>query len=336
MPSPTVNYKIRAIDETRQGLKSVRASFGGLKTVVAGLGAAVGAIGFARLVTGAIEAGDKLDKLTKKIGADVEDFQRLAQVADLSGVGLNTLGTALQRQTRRLSEATKGSGEAVKALEELGISANRISQLDPTEQFTTLAQALVGVADQGDRVRLAMRFWDTEGVELVNLIDQVGDSYFDLADAADESAVMTQEQIDSAVKAKDAWTKLRTTLEGLANTFILEFAEPIGEFLEYLRESIPAVKEFFNNLVGGYNQLRGNNVFKYIADLVFSIYDKIVALLSLLFTFAGATGAGGTSILLPGDHRGTPSAAGARSAPSTGINVIDRPVFTGAPSGALE
>ena len=71
---------------------------------------------------------------------------------------------------RRISEAARGTGEAVNALDELGVSAQRLASMSPDQQFSTLADAMAKVKNQGDRVRLSMKLFDSEGVALVNTL----------------------------------------------------------------------------------------------------------------------------------------------------------------------
>ena len=135
--------------------------------------AAIAAAGIATLAYQVRKAAGSIDSLAKasdKLGIATEKLQSLRMAAELTGVSANTLDMAIQRMVRRISEAAQGSGEAVKALEELGLSAEYLNSLSPDEQFKAIAQAMKGVATQGDRVRLAMRLFDSEGVALVNTL----------------------------------------------------------------------------------------------------------------------------------------------------------------------
>ncbi len=172
MAGPSATYTIRGRDKTKKtfqsvksGLKSVSKSVFNMKSAVVSL-AGVG--GFGLLIGNAIKAGDALAKTSDKLGIATEKLQGLRHAAKLSGVETRTMDMALQRMTRRVSEAAQGTGEARGALEELGISAQRLAAMSPDQQFIELSKAMAEVTNQGDRVRLAMRLFDSEGVALVN------------------------------------------------------------------------------------------------------------------------------------------------------------------------
>lgn len=134
---------------------------------------AAGAAAAAAFTVAINRAADRVDKLAKtgaKIGIGVKELQKLQLQAKLSGVSTETLNMALQRMVRRVSEAALGTGEAVKALKELGIDAKDLSRLSVDKQFEQIAQAFKGIGQQGDKVRLAMKLFDSEGVALVNTL----------------------------------------------------------------------------------------------------------------------------------------------------------------------
>lgn len=132
----------------------------------AAVAAAVGT--YAALVRSQMGVIDSLANTSDKIGIATEELQALRHAAELTGVSTGTLDTALQRMTRRVAEAAQGTGAAKEALEELGLDAQALARLSPDEVFRNISDAMEGVASQGDRVRLAMRLFDTEGVALVN------------------------------------------------------------------------------------------------------------------------------------------------------------------------
>jgi len=121
---------------------------------------------------------DKLAKTASKLGVPVEELQILRLSAEEAGVATNTLDMALQRMVRRISEAKEGTGEASGAIKELGLNAQNLAKLTADEQMRKLADAMSLVTDEGDRVRLSMKLFDSEGVALVNLLKK-GSAVFD-------------------------------------------------------------------------------------------------------------------------------------------------------------
>ena len=114
---------------------------------------------------------DNLAKTSSKLGIGVVELEKLRFSAELAGVSINNLDIGLQRMVRRISEAAVGTGAAQKALVELKLSAMALNKLSPDQQFAKIAEAMSKIANQGDRVKLAMQIFDTEGVGLVNLFN---------------------------------------------------------------------------------------------------------------------------------------------------------------------
>ncbi|POP53060.1 hypothetical protein [Zhongshania marina] len=132
--------------------------------------AGAAAAGSAVLIQRQLELIDNTAKTSDKLGIATERLTALRVQAELTGVAQGTLDMALQRMVRRLAEAAEGTGEAKGALAELNLDAKELAKLSPDKQFAAIADALEGVESQGDKVRLAFKFFDSEGVALVNTL----------------------------------------------------------------------------------------------------------------------------------------------------------------------
>ena len=171
----SANYTITAEDKTQAALRNVQNNFKAVsKTIktVTGVAAAASAatVGvFAAMYRAQAPVIDQLGKTSAKLGIATEKLQAMQDAGERAGVSTTQLNTGIQRMTRRLSEAATGTGTAAKALDELGISAQQIAKLSPDEQFKLIAERLADVESESDRVRLAFKFFDSEGVGLVNL-----------------------------------------------------------------------------------------------------------------------------------------------------------------------
>lgn len=180
---------------------------------------------FGKLFVDAVKANDTLAKTASKLGATTEELAGLRHAAELAGIGTNTMDMALQRMVRRLSEAANGSGEAKGAIEELGLDAKELASLTPGDALQRVVQALQGVANQGDRVRLAFKFFDSEGVSMVNLTA-------DGLEKAKKEAELLGIAISKAdanrfEKISDNLDIIKSAIKGAANSFSLALAPAI-------------------------------------------------------------------------------------------------------------
>lgn len=184
----------------------------------------------AAMVRAGLQSTDALAKFADRIGIGTEALAGLRYAAGITGVDVRKLEMGLQRMTRRIAEAAMGSGEAVKALAELGLDAQKLAAMRPDEQFRAIAEAMRGVANQGDRVRLAMRLFDSEGVALVNTLRLGADGLREMeAEAARLGLTMSRDQAAAVEQANDAIGRLKALAAGLAAQLAVALAPNISE-----------------------------------------------------------------------------------------------------------
>lgn len=235
---------IRAKDETsrafkaaRSNLREFRKSALSLSNVLAGL---AGAAGFGAMIKSSLEAQDQIGKLSTRLGASTEALSQYKFVAEQTGISFQTLTMGWQRMTRRISEAANGTGEARDALKELGLSAKSLNQLAPEQQFERLAAALRNVERPADRVRLAMKLFDSEGVSLLQTIGLTADETDRLKNRADELGLtLSQNQVDAAARSQDAMNELKNAFNGLAITLTNETNPALTDTTKLLTDFIP-------------------------------------------------------------------------------------------------
>lgn len=234
------------------------------KAVAAGMTVATGALTVATVK--GINAIDQLAKEADKLGVATENLQLLRHAADLTGVSSEKLGTGLQRMTRRVAEAAQGTGEAVKALQELNLDARELNDLAPDEIFKRLMVAMQGVSNQSDRIRLAMKLFDSEGVGLVNTL-KLTESQLDSMKRELESlgAIVTREAAAQVEDAKDQFTRLGVVAEGLTNQLTIGLAPVITVITDriielakqssFLRDKLNAIPEVIVDWITTFEKL---------------------------------------------------------------------------------
>jgi len=231
----------QGVNTANKHLSSLERSAASVNKVFGGLLAAGGGIAFSALIKNSLDAANRLNDLNVRLGVSVEGLSRLEYAAKLSGVGAKTLETGLQRMTRRISEAASGSGEAVNALDELGLSAEKLSKVRPDEQFEVLADALEKVPAQGDKVRLAMKLLDSEGVSLLQTMKGGSAAIREMGKESDRTGnTISSEFAASATQANAAMVKLQASGVGLTNSLTVALGPTIAEVAEWLAVTTPA------------------------------------------------------------------------------------------------
>lgn len=207
---------------------------------------------------------DQLAKESDKLGVPIGQLQLLRHAADLTGVASNQLGTGLQRMTRRVSEAAKGTGEAKDALKELRLNAQQLAKLSPDQQFLAVSKAMQGVANQGDRVRLAMKLFDSEGVGLVNTLrlteGELGKMKSELTALG---VIIDRDAAAKVERAKDAFTVFSRVFTGFSNSLAIELAPlltMVGDELVRLSLNTGGFRSQIQSAIGaavlGFGQVR--------------------------------------------------------------------------------
>lgn len=254
-----VLIQIKAIDKTKRafsgitkGLKTVAGAALNMKTAIIG---AAGVGGMGLLISRSLDATDALAKTATRIGTTTEALSRLHFAADISGVSTETLNMAMQRFTRRTAEAARGTGEAKDAIRELGLNANDLLRLDLDEQMIKLADAFADVQTDADKVRIAMKLFDSEGVALVQTLNAGSAGLRDMFSEAEMlGAVMSTEAAKGVEDAQDALTRLRTVMGGLKDQVVAALAPALESIVTSLTDMVREA----GLAEGGFRQLAGN------------------------------------------------------------------------------
>ncbi len=216
---------LTARDRTKSAFASINKSFGRFAGA-AGVAGAVFAL--QSLTRQGLATIDNLAKVSQKLGIATEDLAALRLAAEKTGVSTKQLDLGIQRATRRIAEAAAGTGEAKKALEELGLSAQELSALTPDEQFRELAKAFEQVEGQANRVRLGFKLFDAEGVALINTLEGGAEALDAAAEAADKYGLsISAVEADSVESANDAITDAKAAVQGLSQSLAFRFAPAI-------------------------------------------------------------------------------------------------------------
>ncbi len=193
--------------------------------------AAVG--GLVLMVKRALTTVDALAKVADKIGITTEALAGLRHGAKLSGIATNTLDMALQRFARRLSEAAAETGEAQAAIKELGLDARALATMPLEKRLEAVADAMKGSSTAADRLRLAFKLFDSEGVALVNLLKGGSKGLQEFRKEAERFG-LTISRLDASriEKANNAFVRMKALAEGMFQQLAVQMAP----FLEALAD----------------------------------------------------------------------------------------------------
>ncbi|MDX1816119.1 MAG: hypothetical protein R3180_00265 [Marinobacter sp.] len=214
----------------------------GLVTAVGGF--ALGGGGLAALGKSAISTADNIAKTADKLGLATDELQRYQFAAEISGIKTEEFNTAFQRFGRRLGEAAQGFGEARPAIKSLNIGLREIDgTLRPVnEVFDEAIQKLSQIEDVTLRNALAAKLFDSEGVKLV----QLGQNLANLkTQAGDLGLIIPEELLRNAEGLNDKLTIIQKTLSIKLTAALIKFAPQ----LDALANGVLIVADNFDEIV---------------------------------------------------------------------------------------
>jgi hypothetical protein len=298
---------ITAKDRTKGALGSVKQGLGGLKSTVFGVQGAIAALagagGFGVLIKRSLATGDALGKTADKLGTTTEALAGMRLAAErTAGVSGKVLDTALQRLVRRTSEAAQGAGAAKDVIKELGLEAQTLSQMTADEQMSAIADAMEAVTNQGDRVRISMKLFDTEGAALEKTLKGGSAALEEYQKQADEFGLAIS-RVDAAKfeAANDAMENVGASIEGIATGITIglapaltmaaesmltlttdtnNWAKSTDNAVRFALNAFDMVKESVNVLVGAFNLFGTavNAAWAKVAEGIAWVFGKLAAL----------------------------------------------------------
>ena len=263
------------LKKTNNGLKTFgKAGAKGLGTLTKGLGVAAAAAtaaagAFAYMTKTTLNTLDTLGKTASKLGVTTEFLSKYQVIANRAGISTETFNMGLQRFLRRLGEAQQGTGELVKPLKQMGISMKDANGnfREGTDVFAEYMTKLAGTESSTQRLALAMKGFDSEGVAMVNIAEMGAEKIAMIGKRAEEAGLVISSKLTiAAAEANDALSDLFDFGKGFKLQFFGALSETIEELTEMLREKIAikveaagGMKAFANDIAAAF--LEGTSKF---------------------------------------------------------------------------
>ena len=213
------------------------AGLNGAAGMAKGIGSKIGsALKTATLVTGALAAagaavtgafvsaakktadyGDKVDKMSQKIGISAEAYQKWDYVMQRAGTSIDSMKMGMKTLSQ---QAEKNSD----AFQKLGISQEEVKELSQEDLFEKTVKGLSEMEAGTERSVLASQLLGRAGADMAPLLNQGSDAIEEQMEIAEKYGMVMP---DAAVKAsaafEDSLTTMQMTFEGLKNRMMAEF-----------------------------------------------------------------------------------------------------------------
>lgn len=211
------------------------ASTAGAAVGTAMAGAAV-AMGVA--VKGALDAADDLVKTASKVGVAVDELSRLKHAADLSGVSMEGLSTALRKLSQNLvTTAEGGSSEAARAFQRLGITVtDSAGQLKTADQvLSEVAARFAEMPDGVQKTASAVAIFGRSGTDLIPMLNGGAEGLAAMKAEADALGIVIDEKTARAAEQfNDNLTRLQRVADGVTNQLAARLAPGLAKVSDVL------------------------------------------------------------------------------------------------------
>lgn len=173
---------------------------------------------------------DQTAKMSDSLGMTTESFTQLRYAANLTGAS-EAFDSAMESMVVKLGEAVNGSGEAVDALDMLGLSAVNLGKLTPDQQLYTLADAINQVDNASQKAFLVDSIFG--GTEFVNMMNQGSQGLKAMAEEANVLGI-TLTRVDAAKieMANDAMYRTQVIMSGWQQQISVELAPLVASLAD--------------------------------------------------------------------------------------------------------
>jgi len=206
---------------------------------VAVVSAVVGALG--AMGKAFVDRADDLSKMSQKAGVAVDWLSGLAHGADMSGVGMKTLGTSLTEFNKKIVEAATKGGESKRVFTDLGISLTDQNDKvkDTKTLFMEVAQAMSGFQDGSGKSEAATRLFGKAGADLIPLLNSGADGIAAMqVEAAQLGLTIDGQTAVAAEEFNDNLTRMQQAVFGLAGQVAAQLLPIFVEFTDWIIKTV--------------------------------------------------------------------------------------------------
>jgi TP901 family phage tail tape measure protein len=237
------------------GLKQVQSRIDRFAGKMRMVGAAISAVGtgIAVAVKGQLNAADEMSKAAQKFGVPIKELSTLKYAAELSGVSLDQMGTALGALSRNMVNSEKKFAS-------LGISVRDANgEMRPTaDVLGEIADVLKDMPDGAEKSALAMSLMGKSGRDMIPLLNQGSDAIRRMQEEARAMGLeISQETGTAAEQFNDNLTRLSSTVSGFVAIITANLAPVLARISDLLvgmaagfQNLSPEMQKFLSILAG--------------------------------------------------------------------------------------
>lgn len=243
-------------------------------------GAAAGGTALFGVTKNAADTGDRIDKLSQKIGMSRKGFQQWDYILSQNGMSIESLQGGMKKMNKNLDDAKQGSQTAVEAFSRIGLSVDDLKNASPEEAFEMTVKALQGMPDGAEKAALANELLGRSGSELMPLLNGSAESVEELKkQAEDMGIVLSDDAVDASVKFTDTLDNAKRSLGAIVAKIGVSVMPLFQSFLDWVLSNMPLIQSVMTTVFNVINEAVTIfiNIFKdYLLPVFKSIVDFVV------------------------------------------------------------
>ncbi|MFW9872363.1 MAG: hypothetical protein ACFFG0_04615 [Candidatus Thorarchaeota archaeon] len=236
-----------------------------------GTAAAVTATAMAVITKQTVDQGDKFDKLSQRIGINVEKLSAYEHVANLAGTSLEGMTIGVRRLSQNMNDAANGIGEGKEAFSALNISVKESSGKlkDADSIMLEVADRFSKMDDGAQKTALAMDLFGRSGADLIPMFNQGADGMREMLEEGTRLRGWTTEQAKQAAELKDNMARLTTGIGGVKDSIGKQLIPVVNAIIEMTNEWYVSNQELIQNSISKIPTIIND----YVLPSIFSILN---------------------------------------------------------------
>lgn len=253
------------------------------QSVGAPFAAVAGAVGFSlqSAVTGFAQAGDRLDKMSARLGISAVKLQEWSFAATHAGAAPEDLEDALKDLSEKIAEVAGGdTGDAAQLFSALGISVKDASgKIRPASDiFEEVADAIQRNEDPALRTKMAMVLMGDSGRKLIPMLSGGAQGLDDMAkQARDLGLVMNEDAVAAAAQMTDHMDDMKASVTAVGHEIGYRLSPIVISMSDRFRDLAAANKgalgEKFERVARSFADSISKIDFEGIASAILTIAD---------------------------------------------------------------
>jgi len=215
----------------------------------------VGLVGASGALTMGIKAaaayGDRIDKMSQKIGMGQKAFQEWDYIMSQNGGSVETLQMGFKTLTTQIEGVQKGSKDSIKAFRDLGVSVKDSNGKfrNQDDIFNDVVRALQKIQNPTKKAMLANRLFGRSAAELRPLLNQEADAIDGLRAKANKlGLIMSPEDVKNAVEFTDTMDTLGRFFQARINVGVTKIMPKLVKIFEDLMAFQKPIDAIFRTL----------------------------------------------------------------------------------------